>query len=277
MDEQQGSLTGSNWLNLDGKVCVVTGAGGGIGSEIARELSAAGALVGLLDRDEKAAYTVAHDIAKQGGRAIGIHCDVTDPDSVAAAAAAVEAKLGACHVLVNNAATIYAAALMQADIAKWNQLMSVNLTGYLLCSQAFGQQMIKRGSGSIVHVSSVSGQYPQAYSGPYSVSKAGVNMLSRLLTVELGEFGVRSNTVSPAMIITPLSEGIYANGEVRQKREQVVPARRIGMPRDIAEAVLFLASDRSSYINGQDILLDGGLSQAFLGLIPRPGFEKQDA
>jgi len=123
-------------------------------------------------------------------------------------------------------------------MAKWNQLMAVNVGGFLLCSQSFGRQMIARGGGSMVHVASISGRVPQPYSGPYSVSKAGVKMLSQLLAVELGEQGIRSNVVSPAMVRTPMSEVIYQNPDVLKKREQVVPARRISGPRDIAEVVV---------------------------------------
>ncbi|MES1265908.1 MAG: SDR family oxidoreductase, partial [Variovorax sp.] len=124
---------------------------------------------------------------------------------------------------------------------------------------------------------SISGRVPQPYSGPYSVSKAGVKMLSQLLAVELGEHGIRSNVVSPAMVRTPMSEVIYSRPEVLKQREMIVPARRISGPRDIAEVVLFLASPRAGYVSGQDLLVDGGLSTAWLTLIPRPGFEKQDA
>jgi len=265
------------WLGLDGRVCVVTGAAGGIGAEIARELAAVGARVALLDRDEKAAKAVAATIAETGAKAIGVHCDITDEASVNGAAEAIAGQLGRCDVLVNNAAAIYADALMNVKIDKWNQLMSVNLTGFLLCSQVFGRQMIAGGGGSMVHVASISGGVPQPYSGAYSVSKAGVKMLSRLLAVELGEHGIRSNVVSPAMVRTPMSEVIYKDPEVLRLRENIVPMRRISGPPDIAEAVLFLASDRASYISGQDILVDGGLSQAFLSLIPRPGFEKKDS
>ncbi|MDB5829244.1 MAG: 2-deoxy-D-gluconate 3-dehydrogenase [Variovorax sp.] len=269
---------GAGWLGLEGRVCVVTGAAGGIGGEIARELAAVGAKVALLDRDEKGATAFAADIAASGAQAIGVHCDITDEASVAAAAETVAGKLGPCSVLVNNAAAIYAGALMDVQLDKWNQLLAVNLNGFLLCSQVFGRQMIARKEGgSIVHVASISGSVPQPYSGAYSVSKAGVKMLSRLLAVELGEHRIRSNVVSPAMVRTPMSAGIYQNEDVLRRREAIVPAGRISGPRDIAEAVLFLASERASYINGQDLLVDGGLSQAFLSLIPRPGFEKQDA
>lgn len=265
-----------DWLGLAGRVAVITGAAGGIGAEIARALAAAGCPVALLDRDDAGAVAVAEAIAQTGASAIGIHCDVTDPDSVAAAADIVAARLGPCRILVNNAATLYADALMQIRLEKWNQLLAVNLGGALLCAQAFGRQMILGGGGSMIHLGSISGSLPQPYSGAYSVSKAGLAMLSQLLTVELGGDGIRSNLVSPAMIRTPLSEVIYQNPEVLRRREEIAPARRIGTTRDIAEAVLFLASDRSSYISGQDLKLDGGLNQAWLNLIPRPGFEKKD-
>jgi len=267
----------SSWLELTNKVCVVTGAASGIGAEIARELAAVGARVALLDRDEAGATRVAGEIAETGARTIAVGCDITSQADVASAASTVEREFGHCDVLVNNAAAIYAAALMDIDLDKWNQLLAVNLGGVLLCSQAFGRQMIAGGGGSMVHIASISGRVPQPYSGPYSVSKAGVKMLSQLLAVELGEHGVRSNVVSPAMVRTPMSEVIYRNPEVLKRREQIVPARRISGPRDIAEVVLFLASPRSGYVSGQDLLVDGGLSSAWLTLIPRPGFEKQDA
>lgn len=268
----------SGWLELEGKVCVVTGAASGIGAEIARQLASVGAKVAVLDRDEPGAQATAQAITASGAQAIAVACDIADKASVDRAADQVERELGRCDVLVNNAATIYAAALMDIDLQRWNQLMAVNVGGFLLCSQAFGRQMIAAGGGgSIVHIASISGRVPQPYSGPYSVSKAGVKMLSQLLAVELGEHGIRSNVVSPAMVRTPLTEGIYQNPEVLRRRENIVPARRISGPRDLAEVVLFLASARSGYVNGQDILVDGGLSTAWLTLIPRPGFEKADA
>jgi NAD(P)-dependent dehydrogenase (short-subunit alcohol dehydrogenase family) len=267
----------TSWLELENKVCVVTGAAGGIGAEIARQFAAVGARVALLDRDFKGATKAAADIAETGGRAIAVECDITDKASVARAAAMVERELGRCDVLVNNAAAIYAAALMDIELDKWNQLLAVNVGGFLLCSQAFGRQMIAAGGGAMVHIASIAGHVPQPYSGPYSVSKAGVKMLSQLLAVELGEHGIRSNVVSPAMVRTPMSEVIYANPAVLKKREQIVPAGRVSGPPDIAEVVLYLSSARSGYVSGQDILVDGGLSTAWLTLIPRPGFEKQDA
>jgi len=263
----------TDWLGLKGHVCVVTGAGGGIGAEIASQLLAAGAKVALLDCNEQ---TLA-DLKDGSDRSMAVACDVTDAQSVQAAADRVQAVWGPTSILVNNAGVLYAEAVMNIAIEKWNQLLAVNLSGYLLCAQAFGRQMIARGGGSMVHMTSIAATIPQPYSGAYSVSKAGAKMLSQLLAVELGEHHVRSNVVSPAMIRTPMSEGIYLNDAVRRRREKIVPAGRISGPADIAGAVLFLASERASYITGQEILVDGGLTQALLGLIPRPGFQKEDA
>jgi len=267
----------ADWLGLVNRVCVVTGAGGGIGAEIARQLADAGARVALLDHDAQALATVLGRLEQHRGRVMQVSCDVTDAGSVQAAAREVQAAWGGTSLLVNNAASLYADALMDIALDKWNRLLAVNLSGYLLCAQAFGRQMMAGGGGAMVHIASISGSIPQPYSGAYSVSKAGVKMLSQLLAVELGEHGVRSNVVSPAMIRTPMSEGIYKDASVLRRREQIVPAGRISTPADIAGAVLFLASERAGYISGQEILVDGGLTQAWLSLIPRPGFQKEDA
>ncbi|NPC57452.1 SDR family NAD(P)-dependent oxidoreductase [Caenimonas soli] len=265
------------WLGLNDRTCVITGAGGDIGAEIARQLVDAGARVALLDRNEERLATVLAGLQDTSDKAMAVPCDVTSAASVQAAADKVQAAWGGTALLVNNAASLYADAVMDIALDKWNQLLAVNLSGYLTCAQVFGRQMIARGGGAMVHIASISGSVPQPYSGAYSVSKAGVKMLSQLLAVELGEQGVRSNVVSPAMIRTQMSEVIYKDPAVRLRREQIVPAGRISTPADIASAVLFLASDRASYISGQEILVDGGLTQAWLSLIPRPGFQKEDA
>ena len=203
---------------------------------------------------------------------LAIECDTSDVASVAAAAEAVRRSFGACDVLVNNAGLLRAGALESLSLDDWNQVLSVNLTGYLLCAQAFGKQMLAARHGSMVHVASVAAHHPQPRSGAYSASKAGVAVLSRQLALEWGPSGIRSNVVSPGLIRTPLSEAFYQAPGVGERRAQMVPSRRIGTPQDIADVVLYLASDRAGYVNGADVAVDGGFAVVLMETIPRPGF-----
>jgi NAD(P)-dependent dehydrogenase (short-subunit alcohol dehydrogenase family) len=133
--------------------------------------------------------------------------------------------------------------LVDMPIADWQQILSLNLTGYLRCAQAFGAQMLQRGQGSLIHVASISARAPQSFSGAYSASKAAVVMLSQQLAVEWGPKGVRSNVVSPGLIRTPMTQSIYDAPGVLAARRALVPRRRIGEPEDVANAVVFLASE----------------------------------
>jgi NAD(P)-dependent dehydrogenase (short-subunit alcohol dehydrogenase family) len=176
--------------------------------------------------------------------------------------------------LVNNAGMLQAGPLATVALEDWNRLLAVNLTGYLLCAQAFGKSMIERGHGAIVHTASIAGSNAQGFSGAYSVSKAGVLMLSRQLAVEWGPHGVRSNVMSPGLVRTPMSETFYQDPQVLQRRSAAIPLGRIGTPEDMAQAVLFLASDRAGFVNGQEIIVDGGFEHMLMSLVPRPGFER---
>lgn len=260
---------GRDWFGLRGKVCVVTGAAGGIGSEVARTLAREGALVGVLDRAGSAWQPVVEAILAEGGKAIGLPCDIGDEASVTHAAARCESELGRCDVLVNNAGTMHPTGLLAMDMAEWDRVMAVNLRGALLCARSFARHMMAARQGAMVHVGSICGSQPLPQAGAYSVTKAGLSMLSQLLALELAEAGVRSNVVSPALVRTPLSEASYEDPDILRRRIAMVPSGRIAEPRDIAEIVLFLASERASYINGQEILVDGGLSQQLMLMIPR--------
>ena len=260
------------WLGLAGRTCVITGAGGGIGRATALAFAGAVARVVLLDRDDENLGETARQVAAAGGRdAVAIPCDVTDAASVAAAAEKTEQAAGPCHILVNNAGILRPGGLATITLAQWNEIMSVNLTGYFLCAQAFGRQMRAGAGGSIVHIASIAASEPQGLSGAYSVSKAGVAMLSRLIALEWGP-AVRSNCVSPGLVETPLSQAFYQVEGVRERRSAMTTAKRIGRPQDIADAVLFLASDRASYVTGQELIVDGGFSQMLMSLVPRPGY-----
>jgi NAD(P)-dependent dehydrogenase (short-subunit alcohol dehydrogenase family) len=263
----------SDWLGLTGRVCVVTGGGGGIGRAVASSLALAGARVAAIDLDERGLQATRAKLSELGPDHIVTRCDTSSAESVATASEAVEKALGSCSVLVNTAAVLRPGGLENLSLAEWNAILAVNLTGYLLCAQVFGRQMRKLGRGSLVHVASIAGSHAQGHSGAYSVSKAGVIMLSRQLAGEWGPQGIRSNVVSPGMVVTPMSQSFYDTPGVTERRTAVVPARRIGMPQDIADAILFLASDRSSYVNGDEITVDGGYANMLMNLVPRPGFE----
>lgn len=263
----------SDWLGICGRVSVISGAGGGIGRSIAQSLAEAGSKVVILDHDIRSGEETAERVRGDGGEALAIDCDITDHASVQNARNATEQAFGPCDILVNNAALVRNGPLAELSLDDWNAVINVNLTGFFLCSQVFGEAMRVNGKGSIVHVASLAGSFPQPTSGAYSVSKAGVMMLSRNLAIEWGKQGVRSNVVSPAMVLTPMSKIIYADEAVKKKREQAVPVGRIGMPQDIADAICFLASDRATYISGQEILVDGGWSASILTTVPRPGFD----
>jgi len=264
---------GKSWLGLDGRVAVVTGAASGMGKVISEELARAGARIVLLDIKQANLDAVAAEFKARGDDAIAVHCDVATDNSVKAAAATANDAYGGCDILVNNAGILRPGDLADMPIADWEAMMNINLTGYLRCAQAFGASMLDNGKGAIVHIASIAGTQPQAASGAYSPGKAAIRMLSRQLAFEWGSKGVRSNVVSPGLVRTPLSEAFYQTPGVLERRAAAMPLGRIANSEDIAEAVAFFASDRASFVTGQEIVVDGGFSQTLMSHVPRPGFE----
>ena len=258
----------SDWLGLSGRAAVVTGAGGGIGKAIALELSANGVHCNVLDRAGELVEASVAEIKARGGSATGFVCDVTNEDKVSSIAASIKN----CDILVNAAGLVRPGALADLTTAEWNDLLKVNLTGYFLMAREFTPHLVASGNGSMIHIASISSTNPQGLSGAYSVSKAGVVIMSKQLAFELGSKGVRSNTVSPGLVRTPMTEAYYQVGDVAQRRDAAVPVGRVAKPDDIADVVTFLASDRARYITGADLVADGGFSQTLMSSVPRPGF-----
>lgn len=256
---------------LNDKVAVITGASSGIGRAAALALAGYGARVVLLNRDCHAAQaqSALAEVQALGARAMALSCDTSDEQAVAEAAARVQSEWGGAHVLVNSAGILKAGSLAELPVKEWRRVLDVNLTGYFLCAQAFGQQMMARGEGAIVHVASMVAEHATPHSGAYAISKAGVLLLSRQLSIEWGPLGIRSNTVCPGMTWTPMTESAYSRPGEAELRSSTIPLRRIGQPREMADAIVFLAGDRSAYVNGADLVVDGGFTRNLMSMIPR--------
>lgn len=256
---------------LNGRVVVVTGAGRGLGETIAIRAAELGAAVAVLDVDPAAANEVAKRIADEGVDAIALECDVADEASVDAAVGAVVDRFGRVDGLVNNAGVIGFHRLEDLEVAEWDRLCAVNLRGTFLCTKHAGRVMLEQGSGSVVNIGSVAAGAPQPNSGAYSPTKAAVVMLARQVAVEWGPAGIRANAVSPGIMETPMAQGFLADPETRATRLSMVASRRFADPREVADVVAWALGDASSYVNGQNIEVDGGRMQVLLGMLPRPG------
>lgn len=264
-----------SWLDLKGKVAVVTGAIGGMGSKITEELAIQGVNIALVDIQKEKTETYAKEInEKYQVKTIALQCDTSKEADVDRTVAAVVEHFGNVDILVNTAAILRSSLFEDLSLEEWETTLRINLTGYFLMSQRFGRVMIKQGKGTMVHISTMLSKFPETYSGAYSVSKAGVNMLSQQMAAEWGEYGIRSNCILPSLVQTPLSKDFYADPEVLKKREAVTASKRIGTLDDIANAVLYLASDRSEYTNGGELTVEGGIGIMMGDQIAKPGGRK---
>lgn len=248
------------------KNAFITGGGGDIGAAIGSSAAAAGYRVCLVDQNGASALARAAQLPG----AIGLPCDVTDEASVDAALDSCLAAFGAAPDLVVNCAGIARfAPLMDQTLADFRRVLDVNLVSSFIVGRAAARRMLARGSGSIVNITSINGVTPAPNSGAYPASKSGLAKLTELMAVEWGPLGLRVNAVAPGFIDAGLSAPFFADPVVRDLRCRAVPTRRLGLSQDIADAVMFLASDSASYINGHELVVDGGASRALLALLPR--------
>ncbi|CQR25048.1 short chain dehydrogenase [Streptococcus varani] len=188
------------WLGLEGKVAAVTGAVGGMGRTIVQEFAKQGANILLLDIREDALIEYAEEIAKEYGvQTLAVKTNSVSEEEVDRAVAQALEKFGRVDILVNTAAMLRACPLEDLPLEEWRQTVDINLTGYFLVSQRFGRQFIKQGKGTMVHISTIASVFPETYSAAYSSTKAGVNMMSRQMAAEWGQFGVRSNCIQPCL------------------------------------------------------------------------------
>lgn len=248
-------------FDLSGRVALVTGASRGIGRAIAHAYAAAGAKVALASRKQESLDRVAREIADAGGEPLPIACHTARADEVADLVAAVEEAWGGVDVLVNNAATNpHFGPVLTADEAHWDKTFEVNVKGYFQLAKACAPSMRERGGGSIVNVASVAGQVPYRGLGVYSVTKAAVLMLTRVLARELAGDDIRVNAIAPGLIETRFSEALWADPDVRDRVTASIPLGRIGRPEELTGIALYLASDAASYTTGATFFVDGGES-----------------
>jgi NAD(P)-dependent dehydrogenase (short-subunit alcohol dehydrogenase family) len=231
---------------------LVTGGGSGIGAACCRGFAAEGAVVTVLDRDGDRAAAVASEV---GGRSVC--ADVRDADAVTAAVQDAADAMGGLTDLVNNAGIGMAKPLLSYTDKEWALLIGVNLTGTFHGIRAAGPIMLAAGGGSIVNNASLTGLRPTRGEGPYSAAKAGVLNLTQTAALELAP-NVRVNAVAPGMVHTPLTDVVVANEGWRRAAESGTPLGRVGAAEEVADVILFLASDAASYVTGQTIVVDGG-------------------
>jgi 3-oxoacyl-[acyl-carrier protein] reductase len=246
-------------FSLQGRSAFVTGGSRGIGRAIALDLAEAGAAVALSYRERRAeADAVVHDIESKGGRAVALQMDVMDRASVEAAARDVKGALGSISILVNNAGINKPTDFDKVTDSDWDEIVSTNLKGPFVVSQVFLPQLAESGHGSIVHIGSVSGQYGGPRTAHYAASKAGLISLAQVIARFGAPHGVRSNTVAAGLIVSDMADAGMAAASVQKAAENIL-LKRLGTTREVADAVVFLASDASSYITAQTLNVNGGL------------------
>ncbi len=246
-------------FGLDDRVVVVTGGAQGIGEACARRLAADGARVALWDLDDARGEALTKALQAEGTDARYQRCNVARKADVDAALAATLAAFGRVDGLVNNAGIFRAADFLAITEADWDAVIDVNLKGSFLVGQAVARHMADAGQGAIVNMSSVNGTLTIPTIASYNVSKGGINQLTRVMALALADRGVRVNAVAPGTIATELAaQAVLTSDDARQRILSRTPMKRLGEPKEIADAVCWLLSDASSYVTGEIVVVDGG-------------------
>jgi len=252
---------------LKGKVCLITGAGSGIGQATARLFAREGAQVVVADVDDRGARSTVAGIRKSGGEAVAVHADVTDEQDTIALAAKVAKRFKRIDVLFNNAGISGVGDVLETEPALFDRVMRVNVRGVYLTSRAVVPYMIKQQSGSIINMSSCIAEIGLARRVSYAASKGAVLSMTKSMQVDLAQHGIRVNALLPGTILTPFVER-YLKEAYKDPEEGFASIRKrqltseLGRPEDVASAALYLASDESKFVMASGLVVDGGVSGA---------------
>ncbi len=248
-------------MELQGRAAIVTGAGGGIGKGIVLSLATAGADIVLVDLDQAAADAVATKVRKLGRRALVVETDVTDKASVVDMVSRAAEWSGGISILVNNAGVEIIRPVFEISESDWDKTMAVNLKGAWLCAQLVGQTMAEAGDGGrIINIGSIMSEMPAPGEPHYAASKGGILMLTKALALDLAPYSITVNSIGPGVVKNGMSSrGCLADGEMAEIVASKIPLRRLGRPEDIGHAVVFLASEKASYVTGVMLYVDGGM------------------
>ena len=247
--------------DLTGKTALITGASRGIGAALAKAFAQQGAKVILASRKQPDLDAVANEIQEAGGHAVGIACHMGKADQVAALFKRIQDDVGRLDVLVNNAATNpYFGPFIMAEESVFDKTFEVNVKGYFLAAREAGRMMAAQGGGSIINIASIEGLRPSPLMGIYSMTKAAVIMMTKVMARELGGAGVRCNCVCPGLTETKFARVLIDTPEIYKHYVDAAPMGRHAQPEEIVGAVLYLASDASTYTTGAVITCDGGAS-----------------
>ncbi len=247
--------------DLKGKVAIITGARRGMGKADALAFAKNDAKVVLADISREECEQVLDEIRKSGGDGLAVKCDVTNEKEIEEMVKKTVEKFGKVDILVNNAGICQFKPFLELTEEDWDRTLDINLKGYFLCAQAAAREMIKQKSGAIINIASVvMGQIGMGMAGlaHYSASKGGIAALTKTLALEFAPYNIRVNAIAPGAIDTPMAASTKADPKVLEATLAMIPLHRMGKAEEIANTVLFLTSDASSYVTGSIVVVDGG-------------------